>query len=106
MPYSLPTSSTINASQGLIAILLYVNEVTNSWFARLLLIGLFVIIVMGYYRARQDFIGGFALAGFGTFIIGFLFFIGGFVTGIDLAFAFAIMIVGVVWILVDKQGTA
>jgi len=104
--YNLPTSDTINASQGLIGILLYINDVTYDWFSRLLLIAIYVIIVMSYYRARNDFVGGLALAGFGTFIIGFLFFLGGFVTGVDLALAFGIMIIGVLWILVDKQGAS
>jgi len=104
--YDLPTSSTINASQGFLAILQYVNGATSGWFSRLLLIAIYIIIVMTYYRARGDLVGGFALGGFATFVIGFLFFIGGFVVGIDLAFAFGIMIIGILWILVDKQGTA
>ena len=104
--YSLPIGDALNTSAGFLNILIYINNATLGWLSRLLLIGLYVIVLMGYYNTTKDFVGGIAIAGFSTFIIGFLLFISGFVNGLDLGFAVGIMILGVAWILIDKQGTA
>lgn len=104
--YLLPTSDNINASAGLISLLIYINNATYHWLARLLLVGIYIVVVMAYYKAKGDFIGGIAISGFATFVIGFLLFISGFVTGMDLAFFFGAMILGVAWILIDHKGTA
>lgn len=102
MTYDSPT--TINATKGLGEILIYVNNVTNQWVSNLALLGVFIIILMGYYKAKDDFVGAFAVSGFGTFIAGLLFWMGGFVSGWAFAISIAVMFIGVIVILVDKNG--
>jgi len=104
--YTLPTSDNVSASAGFIGLLQWLNTVTFGWLSRLILIGLWLIVVSVYYKTKNDIGGGLAIAGFSTFVVTFLFWLGGFSGGYDVAFALGMMIVGVVWILVDKQGTA
>lgn len=98
-----PSPSTINASKGLGEVLNYINLVTDNWVSNLVLIGIYIIVLMGYYKAREDFAGGIAVAGFCTFIVGLLFWLGGFVTGLAFSFTLAIAIVGVIVILIDTN---
>lgn len=97
MAYPSPTS--INASKGLGEITNYVNTVTNYWFGNMLLIAIYVIILIGVYKAKDDFAGAIAIAGFGTFLIGLLFWMGGMITGSMFAVVIAMAIVGamVLW---------
>jgi len=72
MAWTSPT--TINATQGLDSFLPYLSEVTNFWFGRMLMIAVFIIFLFGYLRAKNnDFIGGFAVSTYVTFVIGLLF---------------------------------
>lgn len=101
MTYASP--STINASKGFGEILSYTNNVTNQWISNMLLIAVYVIILMGFYKSKNDFKGALAVAGYGTFVIGLLFWIGGFVSGIALGISIAMMIVGTLILLLDKD---
>jgi len=91
--------STINASKGLGEFTNYVDVVTGHWFGNMLLISIYVIILIGIYKAKDDFAGAMAIAGFGTFIIGLLFWLGGMITGGMFAIVVAVAIVGamVLW---------
>lgn len=104
--YTLPTSDNLNVSAGFMGILNYINNASSFWVSRLMLVSIYALIVMAYYNSKRDFVGGFAIAGFGTFVIALLLFIVGFVQPMDLTFSVAVMIIGVAWILFDKQGTA
>lgn len=101
MTYANPTS--INASAGATGITNYINEVTNHWVSNMLLIAIWVIVLMGFYKAKGDFVGALAVAGFSVFVVALLFWLGGFVSGWALAIAIAIMLVGVVVLLVDNR---
>jgi len=100
MAYDYPT--TINESEGIGAILTYVNEITNSWISNMILIAIYIIVVISYYKAKEDFGGALAVAGFGLFVVGMLFWMGGFITGITFSVVVAVAIVGVIVILLDK----
>lgn len=99
--YDYPT--TINTSNGIGAILTYVNDVTNSWASNMLLIAIYIIILISYYKAKEDFGGAIAVAGFGLFVVGMLFWMGGFIGGLTFSVVVAICIVGIVVILLDKS---
>jgi len=101
MTYASPT--TINASKGLGEILIYTNEVTSGWISNLILLAVYVIIIVGYYKARDDFAGGLAVGGFGVFVVALLFWLGGFVSGITLGFAIGLALIGVIVILIDNK---
>jgi hypothetical protein len=98
--YESPT--TINASAGLGSLIDYVNNVTNFWFSYMLLIGIWVIIFMGFYKAKDDASGSFAVAGYGTFVVGLLFWIGGWITGWAFSFVIVATIFGTLILLIDK----
>lgn len=97
-----PSPSSFNASQGLGTIFSYVNNVTSEWFSRLILIAIYVIVLMGFYKAKEDFTGAMAVAGFGTFVLALLFWVGGMVSGVTLGVSIAMAIIGVVVLLMDK----
>ena len=100
MTYASPTS--INATRGLGEVLNYVNVVTNSWLSNMLMIGIYVIILLGFYKARDDFKGALAVAGYGTFVVGLLFWIGGFISGIAFVWIISVAILGTVVLMMDN----
>ena len=101
MTYASPTS--INATRGLGEVLNYVNVVTNSWLSNMLMIGIYVIILLGFYKARDDFKGALAVAGYGTFVVGLLFWIGGFISGIAFVWIISVAILGTVVLMMDNN---
>ena len=98
-----PSPSTINASQGLGEVFNYVNVVTNSWLSNLIMIGIYVIILIGFYKAKDDFKGAMAVAGYGTFVVGLLFWIGGFISGLAFVWIISIAIIGTVVLMMDNN---
>lgn len=101
MTYQSP--ETINATKGFPEILNYVNSVTDQWISNLLLIAIYVIILIGFYKSQEDFAGALAVAGYSTFVISLFFWIGGFVSGASFGIAIAIAIIGTVILLLDKE---
>jgi len=100
MTYTSPT--TINATKGLGEVVNYVNVVTMNWFSNLLLIAIYVIVLMGFYKAQDDFRGAMAVAGFGTFVVSLLFWIGGMISGFSFGIVIAIAILGVLVLMMDQ----
>ena len=95
--------ATLNMSKGFIELLTYTNTVTNSWISNMLLIAIYVIVLVGFYKAKDDFKGAFAVAGYGTFVIALLFWIGGFVSGGAFGISIAMAIIGTTVLLLDKD---
>ena len=95
--------SSINASKGFGEILNYVNVVTDGWISNMIMIAIWVIVLMGYYKAKDDFKGALAIAGYGTFVIGLLFWIGGFITGVVFGMSIAVAIIGTLVLLLDAN---
>lgn len=101
--------ATINWSNGLVEFLAYVNAVTLGWAARLVLLGIFVIVLTGYYKARDDFAGGLAAAGISTFVVAFAGWLldPPFVDWVTLAISIGVMFICAAIVLLDRnQGTA
>lgn len=98
-----PSPGDIVAKDGFPTILEYLNTVTNDWFANLLLITIYSIVLFNYARASDDWFGAFAVAGFGTFIIGLLFFLGSFISGETLGLVLGVMIIGVIAVFLGKK---
>jgi len=101
MTYASP--STINASKGFGEILTYVNVVTGGWMSNLLLIGIWVVFLIGFYKAKDDFKGALAIAGYGTFVVALLFWLGGFVSGVSFGVVIAVAIMGTIALLLDNN---
>jgi cytochrome c oxidase assembly factor CtaG len=92
MAWTSPT--TINASEGLDSFLPYLNEVTNFWFGRMFMIAIFVIFLFGYISKKEgDWIGGFAVSSYVTFVLGLIFWVIGIVTGLDFAIIIGVVII-------------
>jgi hypothetical protein len=98
--YESPT--TINASEGLGELINYINVVTQNWFGNLLIVGIWVIVLMGYYKAQNDFKGALAVAGYVTFVVSLLFWVGGWISGATFGIVVAVAIIGTVAVLLDK----
>jgi Zn-dependent protease with chaperone function len=101
MPYSDVTS--MNTSKGFTEILNYVNNVTDNWISNMFLIAVYLLVLIGYYKSTDDFGGAIAVAGFTTFVIALLFWIGGFVNAWAFSIAIALCVVGIVVILINNQ---
>jgi hypothetical protein len=101
MTYSSPT--TINATKGFGEVLNYVNVVTDSWISNMFLIAIYFIILIGFYKAKEDFKGALAVAGYGIFVVALLFWIGGFVSGWALSIALGLAIMGTIVLLMDNN---
>ena len=73
------------------------------------MIGIFIIVLTGYYKARDDFAGGFATAGISTFIVAFAGWLldPPFVDLVTFVISIALAFVGAAIILIDRHsGTA
>ena len=101
MTYDSPT--TINASKGLTEIFSYINGVTDNWISNLLLIGIYIIVLVGFYKAKEDFQGAMAVAGYSTFVIALLFWIGGIISGAVFGMAIAVAVIGTIVLLMDHN---
>jgi CHASE2 domain-containing sensor protein len=103
MTYTSPSS--LNMSKGFLELINYLNYVTDYVFAYMLMISVYVIFLVGYYKAKNDFGGALAIAGFVTFVVGLLFWLGGWIPNSAMAVTLAVGIIGVVVILFDKGNT-
>lgn len=103
MAYDYP--STINASAGIGEILNYINDVTNSWVSRMLLLAFGVIVFVGFLKSKpdDDFKGAFAVGSYATFVIGFFLFLINFVDGVTLGITLALTIISTAILLLDKR---
>lgn len=95
--------TTINMSKGFGEVLIYLNTVTNNWISNFLLISIYLVILVGFYKVKDDFQGAFASAGYGTFVVALLLWIGGFVSGISLGICIAMGIIGTIVLLMDNN---
>ena len=98
-----PSPASINASKGLGEILAYTNNVTGNWMSQMMLIAIYIIVLVGFYKAKDDFQGALAVAGYGTFVVALLFWLGGFVNGWALAISIALAIIGTLVLLMDHS---
>jgi len=101
MPYPSPT--TVNMSKGIGELLTYVNTVSNNWISNLMLLGIYIIIMIGFYRAKDDFQGAMAVSGYVTFVIALLFWIGGFINAWAFGITVGIAIIGTLILLLDNK---
>lgn len=104
MTYTSPT--TINATQGIGSILNYINEVTNFWISRMIMVAIFVIFLMGYLRSKNDddIIGAVSVASYVSLVIGILFWIIDFLDGVTFGIIIGISLISTALLLMDKRG--
>ena len=69
----------------------------------MILIAVYFIVLVGFYKAKEDFKGALAVAGYGTFVIGLFFWIGGFVSGQIFSIAIGVAILGTLVLLLDNN---
>ena len=104
--YPYPTAEegyNLTSNDGFANIFYYLNYVTNQWFSNMLLIAVWVLILIGFYKATDDVAGAFAVAGFGTFVVALLFWAGTLISTPTFAIVIGVMIIGVLVLLVDKK---
>jgi hypothetical protein len=90
-------------SKGMGELLTYTNLVSEGWISNMFLIGIYILILIGFYKAKDDFTGAMAVAGYGTFVVALLFWVGGFVTGWALDISIALAIIGTLFLLLDNN---
>lgn len=97
-----PNPADINMSNGIMSIVYYVNSITNQWFANLLLLTIWIIVLAGFYKAKDDFAGALAVSGFVTFVLGLFAWISGFISGPIMAIITGVTIVSALVFFGDK----
>lgn len=98
-----PEVTDVNLTKGLDELLRYTNTVSNSWISNMILIGIYVITLMGIYNYKKDFVEGLAIAGFFTFLIALLFWISGFISAFTLVITIALAIAGFIFLWFGKK---
>jgi len=98
-----PSPTSVNGSKGFGELLNYINLVTDNWISKMFLLAIYFIILIGSYKAKEDFKGAMAVAGYGTFVVALFFWIGGFVSGITFGMAVAGAILGTMVLLLDNN---
>ena len=98
-----PSPTTINASRGFGEFLNYLNIVTDMWISNLFLIAVWIIVLIGFYKAKEDFTGALAVSGYCTFVLALLLWVGGFASGYALGICIAAAIIGTIALLLDNS---
>lgn len=98
-----PSPTTVNATKGFGEYLNYINTVTDSWISNMFLIAIYFIVLIGFYKAKEDFKGALAVAGYVTFVVALLFWIGGFVSAWAFGISLAMAIIGTLVLLLDNN---
>jgi len=98
-----PSPSAINTTRGFGGVLDYINIVSDGWISNMILLAIWVIILMSYYKAKGDFTGGLAIAGYCTFVLALLFWVGGFASGLALGICIGASIIGTIALLLDNN---
>lgn len=83
----------VNLSRGIHELFYYINDVTGSWVSIMMLVAIYVITCFGVYQATKDMTQGFAIAGFLLFIVSFLFWIAGFLSGVTFSIVVVVSII-------------
>jgi len=99
--YSYPTS--INFTNGIDGLFVYLNTVTDNWFSNLLLIAVYLIFATGFFFSKRDMFGALAVGGFATFVFGSLLWVGGFISGITFAFVVGVAIISFASLWIDNK---
>lgn len=92
-----------NLSKGFSEVLIYLNDVTNSWFGNMFLITVWSIITFAVYNNRNDFGEAVSSAGFVLAIIGVFFWISGAISAYVLTACIGSAIFGFIWLLIEKR---
>lgn len=100
------TTINVTSSDGMSNILSYINVVTNFWAGRMVMIAIFIMFLLGYlrFKADDDFVGGFAIASYVTFVIGLLFWLINFLDGVAFSIIIGVTIISTAILLFDKRG--
>ena len=98
-----PSPTTINGSLGFGEVLNYINLVTDGWISNMILIAIYFIVLIGFYKAKDDFKGALAVAGYGVFVVSLFFWIGGFVSGVTFGITIGVAILGTMVLLLDNN---
>lgn len=108
MPYK--TLAEINTTEGLHQVFIYVNDVTQGLFMRLVLVGLLIITTMSIYISQKrsnnegDFASAFAIASYFVTGASFLFYL---IPGmLDLYTPVALLVVSgisTLWLFMSKE---
>jgi len=67
------------------------------------LIALYIIVLVGFYKASGDFAGGMAVSGFFVFIISLLLWLSAVVNDITFGIVIAMTIIGVLVLLINRN---
>lgn len=86
---------------SLLGILTYLNVVTDGWFTIMLLLSVYAITIIGYYKARDNLAEALAVAGFFVFIIALFFWLGTWLPVYILIISIALSIIGVLVLLIS-----
>lgn len=99
-----PSPTTINMTEGFSEFFPYLNEVTNWWLGRMLMIAIFMIFGFGYLsKNKDDYMGALAISSYVTFVIGLIFWVIGLVSGMDLTTIIGVTVIASIILFTQKD---
>lgn len=108
MPYELITER--NMSEGMHVLIVYINDITEGLFLKILLLSIWCIVAFGLYFAQKrgtgegDFPMAVAVAGFVTAVTTFLLrLIEGLVDGLTFLIVLVIAVISIIWFFFSKD---
>lgn len=107
------TLSSVNTAEGMHTLFIYANTITTGWFMRLVLMGLFFIVLLGSFYARRTELGqgdiavSFVVASFVTLIGGVvLSLIPGLIDMFTVGVIIAVFAISLLFLFLGKNTTA
>lgn len=98
-----PNITSVNVSAGFTPVILYVQEVTDFWFLRLILFGWLIIITFAVFAKSKDFSIALSTSTFSTAIIAGLMRIPQWIDEYTLGVTIAFAVVGVLVLLFSDR---
>ena len=97
------TIASVNMTTGVVNLFQYINQITYSTFSIGLLALIYMTFLAGYYNAKKDWYGAFAVAGFITIIMSVFFRFAGLVSVPIFVIVFAIGIISTIPVIVSRN---
>lgn len=91
-------ASTVDNS-SILGILTYLNTVTDGWFSIMVVLSLYAISIIGYYKATGEMAASFGVSGFFVFVVALFFWIAGFLPVYAFIISIALAFIGLLAIL-------
>lgn len=86
-------ANTVDHS-SILGILIYLNTVTDGWFSIMVMLSLYAISIIAYYKSTGEMAASFSVSGFFVFVVALFFWIAGFLPVYAFIISIALALIG------------